>query len=372
MAGPDFTIYSWLSQRVDASNRPTSHYAEPCYSTVARPQKMYGREDHQQSESETGFYHWRFRSRGVFCLSAGSTGFGAWLTVLMIGFASRHWKGEYAVLRSLFVNTLAPNALLLALQGRFDLTRLIADPALGKLVLVLTASLWLILLVWQFTGCFRSASLRISYSGSAMNLYVVFFGLLITVIPVMGGMLSLSDQYNRAQQGAVLSAESSGKSYTLTLLNNEMLAFTGDINFGATRDFVSILAAHPNIQTVLLESDGGVIVEARGMANTILDNGLNTRVESDCYSACTLVFISGRVRSLGDKAALGFHQYLLETPYYYPWVDPVSEAIKDKQRFARQNVTPTFLNKMYLYDHESLWIPSHAELAQAGVTTSEK
>ena len=156
-----------------------------------------------------------------------------------------------------------------------------------------------------------------SYSGSAMNLYVVFFGLLITVIPVMGGMLSLSDQYNRAQQGAVLSAESSGKSYTLTLLNNEMLAFTGDINFGATRDFVSILAAHPNIQTVLLESDGGVIVEARGMANTILDNGLNTRVESDCYSACTLVFISGRVRSLGDKAALGFHQYLLETPYYY-------------------------------------------------------
>ena len=43
MAGPDFTIYSWLSQRVDASNRPTSHYAEPCYSTVARPQKMYGR-----------------------------------------------------------------------------------------------------------------------------------------------------------------------------------------------------------------------------------------------------------------------------------------------------------------------------------------
>ena len=290
----------------------------------------------------------------------------------MIGFVTRHWKGEYAVLRSLLVNTLVPNALLLAMQGRFDLIKLLSDPALGKLVLILTTSIWLTLLVWQFTGCFRSASLRVSYSGSALNLYVVFFGLLITVIPIMGGMLSLSDQYNRAQQGAVLAAESSVNSYTLTLLNNEMLAFTGDIEFGATRDFVSILAAHPGIQTVLLESDGGVVVEARGMANTILDKGLNTRVESDCYSACTLIYISGRARSLGDQAELGFHQYRLETPYYYPWVDPVSEAIKDKQRFARQNVTPTFLNKMYSHDHESLWIPSHAELAQAGVTTSEK
>ena len=155
------------------------------------------------------------------------------------------------------------------------------------------------------------------------------------------------------------------------MLNNEMLAFTGDIDFGATRDFVSILAAHPGIQTVLLESDGGVVVEARGMANTIQDKGLNTRVESDCYSACTLIYISGRVRSLGDEAALGFHQYRLEMPYYYPWVDPVSEATKDKQRFARQNVTSAFLNKMYSHDHDSLWIPSHAELAQAGVTTPE-
>ena len=332
---------------------------------------FYGRVEHQQSESEAGFYHRRCRSRGVFCSPAGSTGFGAGLNVLMIGFVSRHWKGEYAVLRSLFINTLVPNALLLAMQGRFDFTRLFADPVLGKLVLILTVSIWLILLAWQFTGCFRSASLRVSYSGSALNLYVVFFGLLITVIPVMGRMLSMSDQYNRAQQGAVLSAESSNNSYTLTLLNNEMLAFTGDIDFGATRDFVSILATHPGIQTVLLESDGGVVVEARGMANTIQDKGLNTRVESDCYSACTLIYISGRVRSLGDEAALGFHQYRLEMPYYYPWVDPVSEATKDKQRFARQNVTSAFLNKMYSHDHDSLWIPSHAELAQAGVTTPE-
>ncbi len=290
----------------------------------------------------------------------------------MMSFVSRHWNGDFAVFRSLFINTLLPNAVLLAMQDWLALTRLLLDPVLGKIVLILTSSLWVLLLVWQFTGCFRSASSRVGYSGSALNLYVVFFGLLITVIPVMDGMLSMSYQHNRAQRGAVHTSESSAKSYTLTLLNNEMLAFTGDITFGATRDFVSILAAHPSVRTIMLESDGGVIVEARGMANSILGNGLNTHVDGNCFSACTLVYISGGVRSLGAKAALGFHQYQLETPYYYPWIDPIIEAGKDKQRFALQKVTPAFLNEMYSHDHESLWIPSHAELAKAGVTTAGK
>ena len=289
----------------------------------------------------------------------------------MINFATRHWKGEFTVMRSLVVNTLIPDALLLGVQDRLDVTTLLSDQNVGKAFLIVTATLWLALIVWQFTGCFRSASFRVSYSGSALNLYIVFFALLITVIPVFGGMLGLSDQYNRAQQDVVLSTESSAKSFTLTLQSNEVLAFTGDITFGVTKEFVSMLAAHPEIKTVILESDGGIVVEARGMANTILAKGLSTHVNADCFSACTLVYIGGRERSLGSDAQLGFHQYLIDTPYFYPWIDPIAEHGKDQQRFASQNVQPAFLSKMFSHNHESLWIPSHAELAQAGVTTLE-
>ena len=289
----------------------------------------------------------------------------------MISFATRHWKGEYSVMRSLVINTLIPDALMLAVQDRLGLSTLLSDQYVGKAALVLTTILWLVLIVWQFTGCFRSASSRVSYSGSALNLYVVFFALLITVIPVLGGILGLSDQFNRAQQDVVLSTEVTAKPYTLTLQSNEVLAFTGDISFGATKELVSVLAAHPEVKTVLLESDGGVIVEARGMANTILGKGLSTHVNADCFSACTLVYIGGRERSLGSEAKLGFHQYLVDTPYFYPWIDPANEHGKDQQRFASQNVNLTFVSKMYSRDHESLWIPSHAELALAGVTTPE-
>ena len=36
-----------------------------------RPKKIVRQVDHQQSGSEAGFYHWRFRSRGVFCYLPG-------------------------------------------------------------------------------------------------------------------------------------------------------------------------------------------------------------------------------------------------------------------------------------------------------------
>jgi len=289
----------------------------------------------------------------------------------MISFIAKHWAGEFSVSRSLWIHTLIPDIAVLALQGKLDPTSVFAEPHLGKMVLFLTMFLWLSLLVWQFVGCFRSASTSIGYTGSTMNLYIVLFVLVVLGFPVLGGFLQLSDQYIQAQ-GLGYSNELAEKSYVLTLIDDESLGFSGEISFGATRELVSILETHPKLKRMQLDSQGGIIVEARGMANTIMQQRLNTHVIDECFSACTLVYISGQSRTLDDEAKLGFHQYLVDSPYFYPWVDPALEHEKDRQLFTRQNVSPEFVTKMFDHDHNSLWIPSHAELMQAGVTTLEK
>jgi len=287
----------------------------------------------------------------------------------MSSFVIKHWCGEYSVRRSLLVNTLLPDALLLTLQNRFVPMHDLVEPTAGRAMLLVTVLLWVLLLLWQFVGCFKSASSRVGYSGSALDLYIVFFGFLITAVPVLGGVFSMGDQFNRAQQSSALIDKPVEKKYALTLLESDVLLFSGEIDFGATRDLDSMLGKHPNITQVQLGSEGGIIVEARGMANTILREQLNTHVSTVCYSACTLVYISGTTRTLSSHAKLGFHQYRVDSVINYPWIDPATEHKKDQKRFASQKVADAFLEKMYDYDHASLWVPSHAELAQAGVKT---
>jgi hypothetical protein len=146
------------------------------------------------------------------------------------------------------------------------------------------------------------------------------------------------------------------------------LKLTGEITFGVKDRVARQLQADPELRTLVLASEGGHIYEARGLAFLVRDQGLNTRVDTVCSSACTLVFVAGQQRQLGADARLGFHQYAIGQGGALPNLDPVAEQEKDRRFFAAQGATPAFLRRMFEASSEGMWFVDAAEAAAFGLT----
>lgn len=64
----------------------------------------------------------------------------------------------------------------------------------------------------------------------------------------------------------------------------------------------------PEVTTLRLSSLGGSPSAALEMSAIILDYGLATEIDRNCYSACTLLFLGGAPRTMRRGGLVGFHQ----------------------------------------------------------------
>ena len=87
-----------------------------------------------------------------------------------------------------------------------------------------------------------------------------------------------------------------------------VVSFSGGINDGAAAAIDKAIGAALRVGTVLLHSPGGWLREGKRMADVVRRYQLNTRVEGECFSACTLVLLAGANRSAGERARIGFHR----------------------------------------------------------------
>lgn len=149
--------------------------------------------------------------------------------------------------------------------------------------------------------------------------------------------------------------------------DQKTLTFSGTITHGLSKRARILLQENPQLETVTLNSPGGHIYEARGFAYLIRDHGLDTYVESECSSACTLLFVAGDQRSLASEARLGFHSYALEYGTALPNVDLQKEQEKDKKFFQDRGISEAFLTQMFDEPSSELWYLSRTEARQAGL-----
>jgi hypothetical protein len=95
--------------------------------------------------------------------------------------------------------------------------------------------------------------------------------------------------------------EISGDSTTLYVI--------GPVTHGYHDRLRAALDAHPNVATVALGSEGGLVDEAVRAGREIRRRGLSTTLWNNCSSACPLVFMGGVSRSIWSPyPQLGFHQ----------------------------------------------------------------
>lgn len=145
--------------------------------------------------------------------------------------------------------------------------------------------------------------------------------------------------------------------------------FRGVVDFGLTDALRALVAEHPDVKRITLESAGGYISEARGAVTVLRAGTIATHVEGHCASACALIFVGGAARSLSPEARVGLHGYALQRERHFGMIDPVVEMQRDLAIFRSQGVAEGFIARLPDLPQTPMWYPPHEELRAAGLVT---
>lgn len=267
-----------------------------------------------------------------------------------------------------FVVNFVPASLLVLIGLRLDWA-VAADrlglPLIAALMLVGLSAM--LVVIWQVTGMLRTLNHHmagvggVADSGYVYTLLFVYAGLLLFAVLDLSRFVSVPERpgLERAQTALAVSAARGWQSVQIS----------GDLEFGLTRRLSDLLKNHAGITHLELNSTGGIVSEARGVAKLVDDLGLHTHVEEQCFSACTLVFIASSHRTLGPKAELGFHQYSMDKKFNTPWIDPELEQRRDAEFMQEQGVSKQFIERAFSEPHTQLWRPPHQVLLEANVVS---
>lgn len=227
------------------------------------------------------------------------------------------------------------------------------------------AALSMLILVWQTVGtwrcierCLKAGEMAVYWFGCAAIVISIVLAALHTADLLVGPPPKITEESLRTKPLPRLSEDGS------------TVYLDGGFDFDMNTDLLTLVAKHDSIKTVELNSDGGLIYAARAIAFSIEKNQLNTHVEGQCNSACTVAFMAGNERTLGKSGKIGFHQYAFQKRHPLQSKETEDEQATDQEFFQRRGVTKGFLQKVYQSDHQNIWQPGRAELLAAGVITS--
>jgi len=235
-----------------------------------------------------------------------------------------------------------------------------ATPALA---VWLTASL--IILVWQVVGGWRACDNYVRAGGGMAGGWMGYGSLLVvlalTLVQVIDGVTGKIEIQPAPPLATV----------ELELLNgNSLLLVDKPLDWRLFTTFKTALEQHKTITTVVLNSTGGRVYTARAMALIIEQYKLNTHVDEICYSACTIVFLAGNLRTAANTAELGFHQYSLQQNYQLEHINISQELSRDRDYFIKRGVSSAFVESLFQANPESLWKPDRKTLTDAGVLSN--
>lgn len=110
------------------------------------------------------------------------------------------------------------------------------------------------------------------------------------------------------------------------------IAFKGPISPGAAKNLINILEQHSDsVDTLVLSSQGGSQEDAHLIADYVAEKNLNTwvPVRRLCLSACSTIFLSGKIKTLDGLLGLHSGSYHLQDPYQIRDIDAANETIAE-------------------------------------------
>lgn len=243
--------------------------------------------------------------------------------------------------------------------------------AVGTLVLCFFASIW-----WG-VGCLRKTNNLLS-SNRFIAAALVYIGAIYIVMNAFDvlGPLCVEASESIVQQAAVtidfrngnVSAKKkwvSWKVYAMPELSRVIAV--GRIGYGSTEALESVFRENPSLRLLELHSPGGLISEELKLELLVKRLRLDTVVLRNCYSACTIVFLAGERRFIGQDAEFGFHQSGYKgKPKTTEWsVNESMASILFREKGVKSDFSRVALNTPY----EDLWLPHPSDVKSSGYAT---
>jgi len=282
------------------------------------------------------------------------------------GLIRKHWRGEYSLGYSYWV--MGP--LLTAVAGGVvagvrssDLPRYLGLRASGAFMLLFFGS-FIALAVWQNVGIWRSASKHVSRGGRPFWAGLVKLLMVLTAARTAGYLLSPGIPI--IVEGArMVAGIDNTLPYQIRLLRDGTeMELSGGMPFGTAEAVSASLDAAPLVRVIHLNSLGGRVMEARKLAELIRQRGLVTYTSTVCASACSIAFLAGAERYLGENGKLGFHSAS---------IGGVSGGFSDqlnvdfRNALRERGVPDSFIQHVVATPPDELWFPDHEELLSAHV-----
>jgi len=161
-----------------------------------------------------------------------------------------------------------------------------------------------------------------------------------------------------------------------------------EINWDDVEHFELLMKKHPEVKTLKILSDGGLLGAANYFADVVIDYELNTIADRECASACVIVFLAGEKRTLTRGSWLGFHkshwsscaikEYYESNKQEEDWSDPFefaewmyqdtqAEILSDLEYMLERGVSASFAIQTLRADSNDMWYPRRKALVAAGV-----
>ena len=283
----------------------------------------------------------------------------------MLAYPIRHWRGELSLAVAWWGNGVLLTLALLAFEfnaGRLGIEPLLASRAGFTTWLVAGLLLWLLLPAWQVIGIFRSAERHAEEIGTLLAARLVQVGATLLTLLLATNFLVFAGE---SVPGLRLAWGLGGNSYTLQVSHGgRLLEIDGSFAFGLATDARRMLATHPQVRRVRLNSGGGSLTEAQQLRALIIEHGLDTDSTSLCASACVSAYLGGAHRLLRASARLGFH--LPRNPGFGLRGRLTPQYAAELREFARRGVPRWFLGR-WVAGGRQFWYPNPRELQMAGL-----
>jgi hypothetical protein len=178
------------------------------------------------------------------------------------------------------------------------------------------------------------------------------------LITLFGDGFSIGHMLTESAQVAL------GSAYDFQVSSNGAeLKLSGDVAYDLADRLKEELDIHPGVSRIRLESGGGDVHEAFRAAKIIAAHNLDTVVSGKCVSACTIMFVAGKDRTLDKGAGLGFHAARSE--------DPTEGAAGSfRAAFKPYGIDKAFVARVERTKPSEMWYPTRRELFAAHVLSA--
>lgn len=284
-------------------------------------------------------------------------------------FFRKHFNGDYSLGRSYWVNTFLIQ-LFAPVLGVVLLPWLDENfPArYGSATVILLTAIGTVAWAWAISGTWSSAAKHVSRGGRQGWATAAKAMIVIGVLRMAGQLLGSSPAL--AEHWKVATGWQLGPAVTFQVrADGKSLLLKGGINDGTAEALEQALAGAPSVRTLVLDSSGGWVRQGTKIANVIAAHGLDTYVEQECSSACTIAFLAGKQRAGEPNARIGFHAFRSIGGDAGSANNGVASTARATYGLA--GLSPAFISKVVSTPQSKMWYPLHSELLAEGVFTRE-